>query len=368
MKPNTASLFETDCWGHTPIDYRRAVHPWLVLLFFIIGLAYGVESFLGLITYIQLVGTERWWNNHFDKQMPPIHVHLDWATIGRLVEVNDCVVSARADFFHDLYTKELSSTTNTLHRFINLSIFIYKRCHISLRWVFPCVGVIAFFFMPYIAVSMLCHHFFRNFHNVKTKGWVSILGHRKIRLHAKWVLHQQRSPPHEIESRCYELEQLASEFTQIEPISKSQITLIKSVLVCCGAFAAMIILITFCVGDRFLATNFMFGRSVAFFTACVGGIMALCSPLTTSSRSQSKTQYDIVKAMGNPYALGYDMAHSRYLIHRDFPLQYYTLLEETLSLFTTPFGLITSMPWQHIEDLVDLYFTSREEEASIAEG
>lgn len=366
-KPNTASLFETDCWGNRPIDLGRRTHPIVILVICMVVIAIVIELVFFFAALRRVRMAEAWWIDTFGSYTTPsIHSFEDWSEVCRVVHVNEFAVSARADFYGKLYTSVLLYDTcpNSLHRFINTSIYLYKRTGIPLRNIFPAMGGVALVAMPYMAVGMMCHFFFRNFYSVRTRGIGFVMGRRKISLSAKWQLHIPGEPPHKTEARAEEIERLGVSLLDSIPLSKSNQTLVNTVLICGGAFTALVVLLTFILGEHVLTTELMLERTVAFYTACVGIGMAVASSLQHTPASDSK-RYEYVSNMGPPYT---EFCHDNaiMLIRHDLPHQAFTLLAEVLSLVSTPIRLLWFMPYREIQQLADEHFISYEQETSEA--
>jgi hypothetical protein len=359
--PNTASLFETDCWGNLPINMSRRTHPGIIFVICMVVLSMICEFILFNIALRKVRSAEAWWSqqhNHANH----IHDWIKWEDICMFLELNPnemSIVSSRGDFYNTIYTsilQDFSFCSHSLHRAINTSVYIYKRTTIPLYIVFPLMSFGSFIAIPYMAVGMLCHYFFRNFYNVRTRGIGFLMGRRTISLIAKWRLHKLDNPPHITEEHANHMEKLAVDYLNSIHLTKIMKSLLNTVLVCGGAFAALVFMLTLILGEKILTAELSPGRTVAFYTACVGVLMSSASAMKEVQPSGSRSE--IIADMGLPYTDLWCHSARCKQIKIDFPYQVFTLGIEISSLLTTPLLLMTSLYCRsnQIQQVADIYF------------
>lgn len=355
--PNMASLFETDCYGNRPIDMHRRTHPVIIFVIAMVVMSMLWEHTLFHVSYRKLRSAERWWE---DNRGTSLSQWNEWIEIASQLDgAEPDAVAAYGDFYGLLYSKVLKDfrhCSHNLHRFINVSVFLLLRWpKWRLSTIFAGMAVVSFVAMPYLAVNMLCRYFFRNFHSVRTKGVSTLIGRRKLSLLAKWRSHTEGDPPHVAERKAEQLETVGLRIIESLPTPKTVQTLLDAVLVCGGAFTALVLLLTVLLSEHVLTVDLTPGRTVAFYAAVVGVIIAAASAARAphSPLTGSMTLRKLIVEMGPAYtAMCDEEAVAKVL--SDIPYQAVTLVVEVASLLTTPWHLATTLRnrAQPIEDLV----------------
>lgn len=361
LNANNASLMERDCHGNQPIDVFRTPPFAVVLTMILITLAMLTEFVLFLVTMQTIRVADAWWDTL--PQPQPHYTTLDWNTIHwRFVDnVRTVTVTARSQFFHRLYNhtlRDFDECSRSLHVCVNVAVRVHLATNIPLKYVFYAEAVLSMMAAPYIIIAIFCHHIFKHFYVLRTSGVGSVFGRRKMSLLCKWR-HHGLTDFTKRDVEIARVERLASDIYEGLPPSMAARIAANAFLVCGGAFTALMLILTFVFDEHFLTAELAFGRSNAFYVACVGVATAMVSNTAkwTEQLDEDHRNFHLLTAMGEQYMM---FSHDENVANltKWFPREAWTFAVEVASLVTTPVLLTTTLASRAgaVQAAVNTYF------------
>lgn len=291
-QPNQATVFETDCWGETPINVHR--EPSWIVVFVVVSAAVcmTIEGMVCVLTWQELRHTESWWQRQSSNSQPMREI--DWEGVYEIVsaafyrkEDGDWFVSSvtrRSDSFVRLYTgplKYLCCIPRTLHNAINTTVLLHRYTGWTPIVCFRGVALILVVAIPYLLVATVCQFVFRN--GAVLRGGSSAIGllvtKRQWSRKAQWTMRNEGELTHRFEERMERAALPASRVLNAMPVPHWVQTLATMVLVLSAAFMTAVLFVTLLVDDVLFSVYLSPGRTAGFYAGVAGLIMAIVSPM-----------------------------------------------------------------------------------------
>jgi hypothetical protein len=365
VSPNTATLFETDCWENHPIDVwgRRRAAPAAVFVLVSVIVSMVIEALVSIMSQRHLRNAERWWR---DTVQPPATVpplpDLAWDEVEHFLKEQDpaaditAAITRRSDFYIFAYANEsdggggLGGDTipRTMHTAVDAAVQIHRVSGLRLSRCFVVVGAVVLVSAPYLAVAKACRYVFRNVQHLKTGGFGSVLGARRWSRAALWALRDFKEPTHSFGSRMSKAEAEALILLGGVPKHPAVCAIGNFGLVVGGAFTVLILALTVLLDEQVLTATLSPHRTVAFYAAAIGLLLAAAAG-AASDPQQVNMPAQLVRVEAHlPQLAGYGDTVDERVARVGEMMQFRAtdFAVEVMSLIATPMRLMWVLPKQ----------------------